>query len=200
MTAHRFSYWLLTSVAALLVLAGASAAASRVDLERLLSASAHRQRGPYQINNSRLGRAVIDASNVKPGQQGRGRVTLGHTGTRPIRRITLTQDKVVNTGIGPGLQLQLFDVTAKRCLYPRPKVKPARPGRKPPKEPRSCSGWMPWKAGARLRNLVIPTLRGNSWKPREKHAIEVRWRLADTSPNTDQGKRASFRLTWRASA
>ena len=157
---------------------------------------AKRKPSPYAMTNSLKGKAIISATAVVPGQSGRGKVVISNTGTRPFRSVKLTQAKSSNP-IGPGLELQVFDSTTKRCLYPLPKLPKPKRGRPAPKPPRTCTAWAPWTAGGKLRNLAVPPTRGKTWRPRERHVVHVLWRLRSDAP---QGVTASFNLTWRASA
>lgn len=191
----RPMYWMCVLAGAFFLLAAANAAASNGLLER--AGLRAKKPTPYKFTNTRTGKAVVVAKDVKPGETGTGRFTIANAGTKPIRFVQLTQDKVVH-GAGPALQLQVFDSTTKRCLYPRPKLPKARPGKKPPKEPKVCLSWKPFKAGKALSKLAVPPRAGKAWKPKERHTIEVRWRLDPSSPNSDQGRTSTFRLQWRA--
>ena len=196
----RLLYWMLAVAGAVLALMGASAAASSGAFDSLVAERAGRKPVPNKFSNNRSGRAIITVKNALPGKQARGRIVIANVGSNPIKKVLLTQDQVKNTGIGSALQLQIYDVSAKRCLYPRPKLPKPRPGKKPLKEPTVCKAWMPFKGGRALTKLQVPSIKGAVWKRKEKHAIDVRWRLLPTSPNSDQNKTASFRLIWRASA
>jgi hypothetical protein len=196
----RIAYWTCALAAAGVLLVAVNAVAATGVFGLTNGRAAKAKPTPWRINNSRMGKTVINVSGVYPGKQGTGRVVLNHTGTKPIKRIALTQDQVKLGGMSPALQLQVFDFTAKRCLYPRPVLPKPKRGAKPKPEPRVCATWKPFTAGRALQNMVVPPLQGTTWKPKEKHAIDVRWRLLPTSPPSDQGKSASFRLVWRASA
>ena len=195
---QRPMYWACVLAGAFFLLAAANAAASSGLLERLNGTA--KMRSPYSATVSQTGRAVVKTTAVKPGETGRGRVTVTNTGTRPIRKVLLTQDKVSTGGAGAALHLQVFDTTTKKCLYPRPTLKKPRPGTPAPKEPRACGSWRPFTAGKALNKLQVPPRKGAAWARKERHVIEVRWRLDPSSPNTDQGRKATFRLLWRMSA
>jgi hypothetical protein len=196
----RIGYWTCAVAMAILMLLAANAAAS-TNVFGLVGARAKKPKPvAWKTTNSRLGKSVISMTGVLPGQQGSGRVVISNSGTKPIKKITLTQDQVQLGGFSPALQLQVFDTTAKKCLYPRPKLVKPKPHKKPKPEPKTCATWMPFTAGKALKGLVVPQLKGTTWRVKEKHSIDVRWRLTTDSPPSDQGKSASFRLVWRASA
>ncbi len=196
---HPVAYWSMVAAATALVLAGASLAAgarfertppsARVPTLRVDGRIVHR------VSNNRSGEAVLKVDGVMPGQQGRRRVVLSNTGPRPFKRVTLTQDHVAQGAFSDALQLQVYDAVARRCLYPRPPAHLRVPRVKV--EPNRCLRWMPFDGRSSMRFLTVPGKDGtNIWKRGEQHAIDVRWRLADSSPNSDQGRRASFRLRW----
>jgi hypothetical protein len=193
-------YWTIVIACAVSLLVAASAAASAGLLDGALDRKGATKKSPWATTNSLTGRAVISATGVVPGQSGRKVMTIANTGTRPIKRISLTQDKATRGGMSTALTLQIFDRTTKKCLYPAWKAPKRRPGRRPPPEPKKCLKMAPWMGGRTLKNVVVRPRKGATWRPKERHQIEVRWSLAKTSPTTDQGKRATFRLNWRAQA
>lgn len=186
------AHWTIALLAALAILA--------LSVPMLSIASpwerAAKKRTPYAFTNSLKGKAVISANAVVPGQTGVGKVVIANTGTKPFKSVKLSQSAASNP-IGSGLELKIFDTTTKRCLYPLPKLKKPRKGRPAPKPPRTCTAWAPWTGGAKLRNVVVSPRAGKVWKPRERHTIQVTWRLGLDAP---QGANATFRLEWRASA
>ncbi len=196
---HPIAYWSLVIATAVLVLAGASVAAS-VTIERTSPTS----RVPtlkldgkivHRVSNNRSGEAVLKIDGVLPGHEGRRRMVLANAGPRPITRVTLTQDHIVEGGFSDALQLQVYDAITRRCLYPRPPARLQVP--RVQVEPDRCMQWMPFDGRSDIRFLTVPGKDGsNTWRRGEQHAIDVRWRLASTSPNSDQGRRASFRLRW----
>lgn len=141
----------------------------------------------YRVSNSRKGVAVFNATNIKPGQVGSGRLLVKNSGTKPVT-FRLTQDRVVNTGFGADLRLQVHDDTRNWCYYPV-----RRRG--------ACSTWGLWRGGTKLTRVPLYSRRGAArWPARESHAFTVRWTLAAASPNTDQGRSATFRLVWRSTS
>ncbi|MCW2926530.1 MAG: hypothetical protein JWM86_498 [Thermoleophilia bacterium] len=196
----RSAYWILVLAGAMVLLASANAVASSDRGFAGLFGRAKAPNATNKISNSRQGKAVLTVRTTKPGLTGRGRVVLANVGAKPIRRLLLTQDQVKQGGVGKALQLQVFDSTTRKCLYPRPKLRPVRVGVAPPKEPTRCLGWAPFNAGKALRRFSVPSRKGTTWARGEKHAIDVRWRLDTSSPNTDQGRTATFRLLWNATA
>lgn len=191
-------YWAAAVVAAVVLLAGSSALASSSVLERVGLRAKKPPAKAKQLTSSRPDRAIFTATDIRPGSTGSGRITVANVGRTHFRWLTLSQDRVVNTGIGSALQLQVLDVTTKQCVYPRT-YKVTKVGRKRIKVPIQCStAWGKWKAGASLRNFKLAARRPGAWRAKERHVIEVRWRLLPTSPNSDQGRTASFRLMWRA--
>ena len=168
------------------------------------SAAAKKPRGNtgFRMSSNRDGKAVFVARGVKPGAQGFGRVVITNSGRRQFRKVMLYQDAVRMGGMSRALQLQVFDRTTKQCLYPRQKVKRIqRRGRtkKFTMTPVQCRTWGSFNVGNQLRSSSILGRNGTTvWKTRERHELEVRWRLLSTSPNSDQGRKASFRLRWRA--
>lgn len=200
MSSRTAAYWSLVLGAAALVLAGASLAASRGPLVRSETAAvgpSQRVAGKirHRVSNNRSGRAVLTIDEALPGQAGRRRMVLANAGPRPFRRVTLTQDHLVTGGFSAALQLQVYDAITRRCLYPRPPLRMRVPN--VAVEHDRCSRWMPFDGRRHLRYLLVPGADGTSqWKRGEQHAIDVRWRLAANSPNSDQGRRAGFRLRW----
>jgi hypothetical protein len=199
------AYWMLVVLTSALTLAGASMAASVQ-----LRAGRHREVtnadgvGMYdghirhKVSNTLNGRALFNVKDLQPGWTGRKRVVLSNVGPQPFSRVTLTQDLVDTGGFSQALQLQIYDVTAKRCLYPRPPAQARRP--RGIAEEYRCL-WAPWDGQADVRFLVVPGKDGTTfWQRREQHLFFVRWRLAESSPNSDQGRAASFRLRWNTSA
>jgi hypothetical protein len=183
----RFAYWCLVCGVALLSI-GVISATTRSGIVEAWFGEQSAGRVDYRFTSSSRGKAIIKAKRVKPGQVGTARVTIRNTGRKPIRRMTITQDRVKQGGISSALQLQVYDASTRRCLYPRQFAKGA------------CKQFKPWNGSKRLKKLPIKSKRGAGWRPLETHVIQIRWRLAKTSPNRDQRKAASFRLVWRASA
>jgi hypothetical protein len=190
------------TAASALVLAGASVAAG-VTIERTPPSArvpTLKENGKivHRVSNNRSGEAVLRIDGITPGQEGRRRVVLANAGPRPFRRVTLTQDHVVQGGFSDALQLQVYDAITRRCLYPRPPARLRVPRVRV--EPDRCMQWMPFDGRSDMRFLTVPGKDGTAtWRRGEQHAIDVRWRLASTSPNSDQGRRASFRLRWHTS-
>jgi hypothetical protein len=193
------AYWTLATTSALVLLAGASAMAdvtiertppgARIPTLRIDDKIVHR------VSNNRSGQALLDIRGLTPGQEGRRRVVIANAGPRPFRRVTITQDHLVPGGFSDALQLQVYDAITRRCLYPRPPAHLRVPRVRT--EPDRCFRWMPFDARRDLHFLPIPGKDGsNTWQRGEMHAIDVRYRLAPTSPNSDQGRRSSFRLRW----
>lgn len=157
---------------------------------------AAKKAAPYAFTNSQKGKAIFSAAAVLPGQTGIGKLVISNTGTKPFRTVKLTQSKALNP-FGAALTLQVFDTTTKRCVYPAPKLPKPKKGTPAPKPPKTCTAWAPWTGGAKLKNAVVAPRKGATWAPKEKHTIQVSWRIGADVP---QGTAASFRLDWRASA
>lgn len=140
---------------------------------------------PYKVTNSRSGVAVFKATNVKPGGSGSGVVRIRNAGRKPVT-VSISQDRVTNTGFGTSLRLQVHDDTANRCYYPK-RVRG------------KCPTWGLWRAGSRLTKVPVLSRRGaQRWPAGERHTMRVRWTLLQASANTDQGNTATFRLVWRS--
>lgn len=199
MSIHPAAYWTLVIGTSVLVLAGASAAASRGPVTPSVSGRTPTQvvdgKIRHRVSNNRSGEAVLSIDQAFPGQEGRRRMVLSNSGPRPFARVTLIQDHVAQGGFSDALQLQVYDAITRRCLYPRPPRRLQVPN--VAVEHDRCTRWMPFDGRRQLRYLLVPGTTGTTtWKRGEQHAIDVRWRLADSSPNSDQGRRASFRLRW----
>ena len=151
---------------------------------------------PYAMTNSLKGKAIISAKSVRPGQTGTGKVVIANAGKKPFKSVKLSQAKASNP-FGTALQLQVFDTTTKRCLYPPPKLRKPKKGKPAPKPPKKCTAWAAWTGGAKLRNVPVTPRKGTTWAPKEKHTIKVSWRIG---PDVPQRTTATFRLEWRASA
>lgn len=203
MIVHPALYWTLVVTTSALTLAGASMAANGT-IER--SSPGHRVptvtvdgKIRHRVSNNRSGQAVLVIPEAVPGQEGRRRMVLSNAGPRPFTKVTLTQDNLVTGGFSRALQLQVYDAITRRCLYPRPPVDARVPN--VAVEHDRCARWMPFDGRRHLRSLVVPGKDGSTtWRRGEQHAIDIRWRLADSSPNSDQGRRASFRLRWHTHA
>lgn len=198
------TYWILVVLASALALAGASMAASA-----RLRAPSHREvtnangvgmydgRIRHKVSNSLDGRALFNVQDLQPGWAGRRRVVLSNVGPQPFSRVTLTQDLVDTGGYSDALQLNIYDVTTQRCLYPRPPIDARLP--RAVAEERRCL-WASWDAQDAVKFLAVPGRDGTpTWRRAEQHLFFVRWRLAPDSPNSDQGRSASFRLRWNTS-
>ena len=204
MNTHPALYWSLVVATSALTLAGASMAASGA----VVRSTAPGDPTPtvtvdgkirHRVSNNRSGQAVLVIPEALPGQEGRRRMVLANAGPRPFSRVTLTQDNLVTGGFSGALQLQVYDAITRRCLYPRPPIDEQVPN--VAVEHDRCARWMQFDARRHLRYLIVPGKDGTpTWKRGEQHAIDVRWRLAASSPNSDQGRRASFRLRWHTHA
>jgi hypothetical protein len=168
-------YWVTAVAGALVLLAVA---------HPLVSIGA---RSPYKIANSLNGKKVFSVVNAKPGSTGKGTLSLQNLGVKPFK-VELTQDQVTNSGFGGALELQVYDVTSKHCLYPQ-------------KKKGACTAWGACSAGVKMRRVPVLSKKSTSlWPPKEKHSLNVVWRFSSTAPNTTQGQSASFRLQWRGRA
>lgn len=92
---------------------------SRAETARAMASGAT---GALSIANSREGRAILDASGLRPGATVVGTVTIGNTGQVAGRFSVRPSGPADTPGAGGGalsqrLQLQLTDVTANRVLY-----------------------------------------------------------------------------------
>jgi spore coat-associated protein N len=92
---------------------------SRAETARAMASGAT---GALSIANSGEGRAILDASGLRPGATVTGTVTIGNTGQVAGRFAVRPTGLADTPGAGGGtlsqrLQLQLADVTANRVLY-----------------------------------------------------------------------------------
>lgn len=181
-----------------MLLAGASTAATIVATRSGMTDAATDRAArsvPCKVSNSRSDERFFVVEHALPGRSGRRRMVLANVALRPFSRGTLTQDRVWLGGFSSALQLQVYDAIARRCLHPRPPAAERVPQVKV--ESDRCSHWMPFDGRSRIHDLLVPGFDGSStWNHGEQHAIDVRWRLAPRSPNSDQGRRAGFRLAW----
>jgi hypothetical protein len=139
--------------------------------------------GTLDLTNDRNGTALFEATGVKPGESGATTVTLKNAGSTPIA-VTLTQDQVVNGFAASSMKLQIHDSARNWCYYPTSAAG-------------ACSGYGTWSDAAKLTSLALPATDGSAkWAAGETHAFRVGWKLDTSSPNSDQGKTASFRLVW----
>ena len=105
----------------------------------------------------------IQPAAASPGQEGRRRMVLANAGPRPFRRLTLTQDHLVEGGFSDALQLQVYDAITRRCLYPRPPARLRVPRVRV--EPDRCMQWMPFDGRSDMRFLTVPGKDGsNTWR------------------------------------
>ena len=132
-------------------------------------------------NSGSTASAVFTATGVKPGDTGSATVTLKNTGSIPIS-VALTQDQVTNTFAAGSAQLQIHDDTANRCYWPTNAAG-------------ACATYGDFTATT-ATNLAIAGTAAAQWAANEQHVFTIGHKLATTSPNTDQGKAAAFRLTW----
>ncbi|MEO6866659.1 MAG: hypothetical protein ABI200_01405 [Gaiellales bacterium] len=195
---QRLLYVMAMIAAALGMIWVASATASKTPLGPSARAKSTDRR-PHSLYGARSGDAIINVMGAVPGDSGRGRLVIANAGSKPFRRVRLTQDNADLGGMSGALQLQIFDRTAKRCLYPYTRLKaPIRRGRRSAPRIQRCRGWRSYDSGRRLNNTVVAGARSLTWRPGERHVIEVRWRLTKWSSNDDQNRTAQFRLRWRA--
>jgi hypothetical protein len=200
------TYWTLVVLTSALTLAGASMAASgqlRTPRHREVTnadgVGMYAGHIRHKVSNNLNGRALFNVQDLQPGWAGRKRIVLSNVGPQPFSRVTLTQDLVDTGGFSDALQLQIFDVTTNRCLYPRPSAEAVR-RRLRATSPLNCERWMPWDGQKDLRFITVTARDGTlTWQRREQHLFYIRWRLDESSPNSDQGRAASFRLRWNTS-
>jgi hypothetical protein len=186
---RRITYFATTLIAGVALLAGSSFALDHAQgRDPRVRDSLRRFQLDYLSYNSQARSHVFRDLNLAPGTIGTRRLVVGNDGRRYVRRISLTQDRVVNTGFGRALRLQVWDETTNRCIYPAPAPTAPQLGR--------CRQWGEWAAGDQLRQTRIVPLSGGSWRPGERHALVVRYSLRDWSTNIDQGQDAGFRLRW----
>lgn len=139
--------------------------------------------GTLALNNDKDGVALFNATNAKPGDHGESTVTLKNTGTTPLA-VALTQDQVVNGLAATSMKLQIHDAARNWCYYPTNAAG-------------ACTTYGSWSDATKLTSLSLrATDGGTHWAAGETHAYKVGWKLDTSSPNSDQGKTASFRLTW----
>jgi hypothetical protein len=186
----RVAYWIVVAAVAGLLIAATNAAAGAGWLDFAAGRRKAVRKPPFSLSDTRRGRAVVNARNVVPGRSGLTRVWVGNAGTHRFRSLVLNQTRARTGGISRNLQLTVRDATTRRCLYPAP------PQRR--RQWATCRGWGPWVGGRALRNVPVAPRNRRYWRPGERHAIEVRWRLTTASPSSDQGRSATFTLLWRA--
>lgn len=129
--------------------------------------------GTLTMTNSKSPSAVINATDVKPGDTGSDTVTITNTGTAGL--VTkLTQSAVVQNA-SASLKLNIFDGT--NCVYP------AGSG--------ACAGYGAWNGASTINNLSVGTIAAGASK-----TFTVGYTLDSASTNTDQNKVNTFTLTW----
>lgn len=145
--------------------------------------------GTISITNSKSGTSVFTASNVVPGQTGSNTVTITNGGSAPMA-VLLTQDNVTATGIEASLRLQVHDQTRNWCYYPV-----SQAGACPGTGGVDGDGYGAWSTSLTAAPIAA-TSGAAKWPAAEAHTFTVSWKLATSSPNSDQGKTGSFRLVW----
>lgn len=145
--------------------------------------------GTIAISNSKSGTSVFTASNVVPGDTGSNTVSITNAGTVPMG-VRLTQDSITSTGIEASLRLRIYDQTRNWCYYPV-----SQAGACPGTGGVDGDGYGAWNAS--LTAAPIAATDGSAqWPAGQSHTFTVSWKLATSSPNSDQGKTGSFRLVW----
>ena len=143
----------------------------------------------WQVSDSQSGKALFSATGIRPGQMGSGALIMRNAGNQPFM-LQLTQDLVINSGFGSNLRLAVYDSSTRRCLYP------SNSARRGP-----CTSTGTWNGARAMGHERILSRTGQiGWQRTEQHRILVTWALLRSSPNSDQGRLASFRLRWRAIA
>lgn len=143
--------------------------------------------GTLSIANSKAS-YVFAATDVVPGQSGSDTVTITNDGTIPVE-VDLSQTAVTATGIESSLRLRIHDSTSNRCIYPV-QAAGACPGTGGPDN----DGFGGWTMGS---TIAVPAVGGGAaWPAGQAHDFTVSWKLAASSPNSDQGKTGSFTFVW----
>lgn len=147
--------------------------------------------GTMEVGNSKSAEAVFGATNVMPGDSGSDTVTIANTGSSPMT-VRLTQDQLSGSRIEASLRLRVYDRTRDRCYWPV-----NQPGACPDTGGVDGDGYGAWDASATLDAFTVPAASGAAqWPAGEAHTFEISWKLAMSSPNSDQGTSGSFRLVW----
>lgn len=129
--------------------------------------------GSISLTNTKDATAIINATNVKPGDVGQETVTIGNGGSIPLN-LSVTQSAVVQ-GASNFLKLRVFDGT--NCVYP------AKAG--------PCTAYGEWNGGAGLLNAAAGSLAAGASK-----TFTVGYTLEADSTNADQNKTNTFTLTF----
>lgn len=139
--------------------------------------------GTLSLTNDKNGSALFTAANIKPGDGGSSAVKLKNAGSIPIG-VTLSQDQVVNGLAATSMKLQVHDATRNWCYYPTNAAG-------------ACTTFGTWSDSTKLSALALLATDGSAkWAANEEHTLNVSWKLDLSSPNTDQGKSASFRFVF----
>lgn len=147
--------------------------------------------GTLTIANSKPAQAVFAATNITPGDTGSDTVTITNDGSIPMT-VQLTQDQLTASGIEASLRLRIYDQTRNHCYWPVD-----RPGACPADGGIDSDGYGPWDASGALDAFTLRATSGAArWPAAESHTFAISWKLATSSPNSDQGKSGSFRLVW----
>lgn len=141
--------------------------------------------GTLTMSNDKNATSVFSAANIKPGDApAPSTVTVANTGSIPMA-VKLTQGSVVN-GFDPGsLGLKIYDTSSSRCVWPTQSAG-------------SCAGYGIWSGAPLTTGISLLANDGIAakWPAGQSHTFEISWQLAASSPNSDQGKTASFQLVW----
>lgn len=127
--------------------------------------------GTLQHTNSKNGAAIFGLENMKPGDTVTGTLTLTNTGSLPAS-FSLVETSSVNGFSGTGganLSLEIVDTAAPgTTVYSGP------------------FGGLVDGAATAL----------GTWQPKESHEYQFTVKLAQSTPNDDQGKTASAVYSW----
>ncbi|HYG92835.1 MAG TPA: TasA family protein [Nocardioides sp.] len=123
--------------------------------------------GSLSHSNSKADKAIFSLTNIKPGDTVNGTLTLTNTGSLPAK-FSLTELSSVNEFAGANLSLTISDPAAGTTVYD------------------GTFGGLVDGAKSEL----------GTWQPNEAHTYRFSVRLAQSTPDTDQGKTASASFKW----
>jgi hypothetical protein len=140
--------------------------------------------GTLTMTNDKNATSLFTATGAKPGDApAPTTVTVANTGSLPMS-VTLTQGTVVNGFDPASLGLEIYDSTRGWCVWPTQSAG-------------ACGSYGAWSGSPLTSGISLPATSGASqWPSGQSHTFEVSWQLAASSPNSDQGKSASFQLVW----
>jgi hypothetical protein len=123
--------------------------------------------GTLSQSNSKADQAIFNLSDLKPGDTLNGTLTLTNTGSLPAA-FSLSEDSSTNGFAGTNLSLDIVDTTANKTVY---------------------TGTFGGLADGAKNAL-------GTWAGGDAHPFKFTVKLAQDTPNTDQGKAAGAVYSW----